>query len=150
MKSILRSSLITVLAGLFLATICLQAQPSTVTKWDIPFSFMVGEANLPAGEYIVQPASLLSSYSIMIMKSRDGKHLAFFMVNPAQLDRAAGQPRLVFTQYADTMYLSQIWEKPQGLGLVVRKSGSQERAARELKLAGPNKPKLVAVLGETH
>jgi hypothetical protein len=119
--------------GLFfmLAMANVQAQTSGRVEVTVPFDFSVGKATLKAGAYTVKtlPGNALA------IRSADGKTTA--LVNaPLTIgarDAKAGQ-RLVFNQYGDQYFLSQVWLTVE-TGRQLFTTRQEEKAAHSYQLA---------------
>jgi len=126
--------------GLFfmLAIASVNAQTPSKVEVNIPFDFSAGKAMLKAGAYSIKR----TSGNLFAIRSADGKTTA--LVNAPLIIGAwyskAGE-RLVFNQYGDQYFLSQVWLSVD-TGRQVFTSGAEIKAAREYKLANNNaKPK---------
>jgi hypothetical protein len=129
-KQILRS---TAILGLFymLAIASVNAQTPSRVEVNIPFDFSVGKATLKAGTYSIKR----TSGSALAIRSADGKTSALVEAPLTIGSRGskAGE-RLVFNQYGDQYFLSQVWLTVD-TGRQVFTSGAETKAAREYKLA---------------
>jgi hypothetical protein len=140
-NQILRSSAI---LGLFfmLAIASVNAQTPSRVEVNISFDFSAGKATLKAGTYSIRR----TSGSVLAIRSADGKTTAL-MNAPLTIgsrDSKAGE-RLVFNQYGDRYFLSQVWMTVD-TGRQIFTSGEEAKAAREYKLANNNpKPKRVEI-----
>ena len=130
--------------GLFfmLAIASVNAQTSSRVEVNIPFDFSAGKATLKAGAYSIKR----SSGNLLTIRSADGKTTA--LVNApltiGSRDSKAGE-RLVFNQYGDQYFLSQIWLSVD-TGRQLFTSGMETKVAREYKLASNNaKPNRVEI-----
>ena len=102
MKRILTTTLMAAgLTGLFVTT--LAAQHSR-TVADIPFSFVVGDRTLPAGQYEVSQHAAGSS----LFALRDGLGHGIFVNFNSQEDGKPGNPSLTFACYGQTHILSKV------------------------------------------
>lgn len=73
----------------------------------IPFSFVVSDATLPAGEYTV-PRPI--SPRTMIIRNTDHGLGALTLVVPTTVPSGSlGTARLLFHRYGDQYFLSQVW-----------------------------------------
>src|SRR6266487_6508063 len=75
-----------------------QSERSKVTN--IPFSFIVGEKTLPAGEYTVEP-NRRDYGNIWLVQSRDGRTSALFITMSVQASETQEKTKLVFHKYGD-------------------------------------------------
>ena len=140
-NNIMRS---TAILGLFfmLAVASVNAQIPSRVEVTIPFDFSAGKTTLKAGVYSIKRTSA----NMLAFRSADGKTLA--LVNaPLTIgarDSKAGE-RLVFNQYGDQYFLSQVWLSVD-TGRQLFTSGAETKVSREYKLANNNaKPRRVEV-----
>ena len=87
-------------------SVCAQSERSKVTK--IPFSFIVGQKTLPAGEYTVEP-NRKDSHNVWLIQRRDGSTSALFTTMPLRSNEIQEKAKLIFHKYGDQYFLSQIW-----------------------------------------
>ena len=80
-----------------------QSAKPVVLKGEIPFAFVSGTRTLPAGEYTIE----IGSNGIHFFDANQRPVQAMFS-NPPERNDNEGQPRLVFRQYGDQHFLSQI------------------------------------------
>ena len=140
-NNIIRS---TAILGLFfmLAIASVNAQTPSRIEVNIPFDFSAGKTTLKAGAYSIKRTSA----NLLAFRSADGKTTA--LVNaPLTIgarDSKAGE-RLVFNQYGDQYFLSQVWLSVD-TGRQLFTTGAETKVAREYKLANNNaKPRRVEV-----
>jgi hypothetical protein len=105
-----------------------------ITPLDIPFDFSAGKAMLKAGVYSIKR----TSGNLFAIRSADGKTTALvnapLIIGPWY---SKASERLVFNQYGDQYFLSQVWLSVD-TGRQVFTSGAEIKAAREYKLANNN------------
>ena len=130
--------------GLFfmLAMASVNAQTPSRVEVSIPFDFYAGKATLKAGSYSIKR----TSENLVTIRSADGKTTA--LVNAplsiASRDSKAGE-RLVFNQYGEQFFLSQVWLSVD-TGRQLFTSSAEVKAAREYKLADKDaKPQRVEI-----
>jgi len=139
----------TAILGLFfmLAIASVNAQTPSRIEVNIPFDFSVGKATLKAGGYSIKRTSATA----LSLRSADGKTTV--LVNApltiGSRDSKAGE-RLVFNQYGNQYFLSQIWLTVD-TGRQLFTESSEKKAAREYLLANNNaKPKRVEIAARTN
>lgn len=71
----------------------------------VPFDFIVGDARLPAGDYIVTE---MSQDGMVSIASKDRERTAFVLTVRAVFDRKASTTELVFERFGGQNFLSQI------------------------------------------
>jgi len=134
----------TAILGLFfmLAIASVNAQTPSRIEVNIPFDFSVEKATLKAGSYSIKRTSATA----LSIRSADGKTTV--LVNApltiGSRDSKAGE-RLVFNQYGNQYFLSQIWMTVD-TGRQLFTQSSEKKVAREYLLANNNaKPKRVEI-----
>src|SRR5713226_2501799 len=114
--------------GLLLATASAYAQTGVV-KANIPFNFIVGKAELPAGEYRIQPLGVTGS--AMAIHSPDGKVVKMFLPIACTSPRAQKTTNLIFPRYGAQYFLAQIWTIGNDRGQELLTSGRETEVARD-------------------
>ena len=99
---------------------------STMILVQVPFAFVVGDRTLPAGEYTVRSEGPVG----VLIQNTDGKAAIFALPHAIQSPKATPHSRLVFHQYGDTYFLSELWRPGNKTGQKLNMS------PRELELAG--------------
>jgi hypothetical protein len=93
---------------LMLAAVTVSAQSERIRVINIPFSFIVGEKTLPAGEYTVEP-NRKDSDNVWLVQSKEGHASALFSTNTVRASETQEEAKLVFHRYGGQYFLSQIW-----------------------------------------
>jgi len=114
--------------GLLLATTSAYAQTGVV-KANVPFNFIVNKAELPAGQYRIQPMGI--SASAMAIESPDGKVVQAFLPNACASPQAQKTTKLVFHRYGSHYFLAQIWKAGNDRGQELAASGLETEVARD-------------------
>ena len=133
----------TAMMGLFLMMAIVSVQAQTMTREvNIPFDFAAGNAQLKAGTYTIKQRS----GNVLAISDAEGKMVA--LVNApltiGSRDAKSGA-RLVFNQYDNQYFLSQVWLRVE-TGKQLFTTDAESRTAREYKLAKGNaKPKRVEI-----
>jgi hypothetical protein len=74
---------------------------------DVPFSFIAGEATLPAGRYSV---SHFPNSDWILLRSDDGRGIAMLQIMASSAPRGqSSSSRLVFNRYGESYFLAQVW-----------------------------------------
>jgi hypothetical protein len=95
-----------------LAAVSAQAQTSLNThKFTVPFEFNVGQEVLPAGDYTV----LVENQTIRLRKSDGKANVIALSRRTINVSHRDSKIKLMFRQYGDQVYLSQVW-LADGLG----------------------------------
>ena len=107
-----RSLLSIVLLAFFVIVINISASPQTskelLFKVNVPFDFVAGGAHLPAGRYTVYH---VSTKSMILIESVTGNGAAFMQVTVATSGPGEHPNTLVFNQYGNRYFLSQVTTK---------------------------------------
>ena len=98
-----------------LAAVTVSAQSERIRVINIPFSFIVGEKTLPAGEYTVEP-NRKDSDNVWLVQSKEGHASALFSTNTVRASETQEEARLVFHRYGGQYFLSQIWMQGETAG----------------------------------
>ena len=70
------------------------------------FSFIVGNAHMPAGKYIVKPAS--DDRRVVLIESIDGRQAAFSLTVPVAFELRVAAPELVFEKRDNQYFLARL------------------------------------------
>jgi hypothetical protein len=76
----------------------------------VPFAFVVGDRQLPAGDYVVKELS--DDAGVLAITSVDGRRFVYTLTIPASSGEQATKPELVFEKFGNQYFLSQVM--PQG------------------------------------
>jgi len=110
-----------------LAAVSAYAQFDIRLNVNIPFEFSVRNKVLPAGEYTVRRLAQDGQYVLMI-RSVDCSVHEMFLTLPTRARTIPNQSALVFHQYGDQYFLSQVWTSGNDTGREL----SKPRAENEL------------------
>lgn len=104
-----RAMAVSILLGLFLLAAAAPGQAQQPLRVKIPFDFVADKATLPAGEYIVHPASIGSP--VLIVQRIDSRKPAAAMVmsHPVEANARQRQTCLVFRASGERYFLSEVW-----------------------------------------
>jgi hypothetical protein len=110
------------LAALFSTGLQAQVLDSHVK---VPFDFWLGQKLMPAGGYFIYH----EGNGAVLVRGEDGKRTGnIFLAASLLSNQRPGEPRLEFTRYADTYFLSKIWNIDRGYA--VPKSSREKELAR--------------------
>jgi Tfp pilus assembly protein PilX len=123
-KRILLMTSILALAALASARVA-QAQQKMIV--DVPFAFVAGDANLPAGEYYVQASDRNSS---IMLTCRDRGAAGIVLSNATEKLDPATKSVLIFNRYGDHYFLSQLWIEGNKRGRALPKSAREKESAQ--------------------
>ena len=97
-------------------------------KVQVPFEFAVGKQTLPAGEYRV---TTLTAGTLQLHRI-DGPGMATFVTTYIGGGPSEDQtPRVIFHNYSDHYFLSEVWIDDVSVGHQLFASASEMRYARE-------------------
>jgi len=96
----------------------------------IPFQFAIREKTFPPGEYIVRRRNS-DRPEMLLISSVDGGSVAYVLTNNVQSKTRQSESKLVFHQYEEQYFLSQVWQDGDS-GREVPKSARERAADREL------------------
>ncbi|HYL62340.1 MAG TPA: hypothetical protein VE077_06935 [Candidatus Methylomirabilis sp.] len=119
-----------------------QAQDQVVVN--IPFDFVAGSANLPAGEYTVKMTGPTSSL-LLISRTDPGKS-AFVPSNAADAVQIQTESKLIFNRYGERYFLSQVWTAGNRTGRQLLKSDREKEMAQSARNDDQGRVVLVANL----
>jgi hypothetical protein len=125
MKREILKSFALLMLTLALATLTAQAQSTNQMKANIPFQFNIGNQTLPAGEYTVRYVNQNSGKTALLFKSADGRTSRIVNMLPAQRMDAQLKASIVFHQYGDSYFLSEVWTGADEYGLALPKSRAE-------------------------
>jgi hypothetical protein len=110
-----------------LVTTAASAQTIQV-KTDIPFSFIINGATLPAGEYLVRSQGVGGALVISDLNSHRNN---LILTNACSSLKVATKTKLVFHRYGDRYFLNQIWIAGNDSGRELPTSAREKEVARD-------------------
>jgi hypothetical protein len=115
------------------------AQAQNGVKADVPFAFSLQDKAMPAGNYQI----VWLSDQAFEVRNLDGGRGQLLLKQISVQASEAKSPRLVFHQYGDRYFLSEIWDGQSSIGARVAES----KLEKEVKMAGNhgNAPQTVIV-----
>jgi len=97
----------------------------------IPFQFHVGNATLPAGDYLVRQLNTDSSAATMQISRKDGG--ANTIINMiGTIGDAQALTKLTFRRYGNQYYFGEVWMDGESAGMQAPKSKSERATQKEL------------------
>jgi predicted 2-oxoglutarate/Fe(II)-dependent dioxygenase YbiX len=72
----------------------------------VPFTFIVGNMRMPAGDYVVTEST--DAPDLVTVATRDGRQTAFILTIPSWREEQGGKPQLVFEEFAGQHFLSRV------------------------------------------
>jgi hypothetical protein len=103
MKNTVRMTVVT-LALVVMALSTAYAQKTTATV-NIPFTFTVDDARMPAGEYIISS----TSERVVSLQLVGGHEAKTTMTNNGSSTKSDGRAKLVFHKYGNAYFLAAAW-----------------------------------------
>jgi hypothetical protein len=139
MKRVLMAAVLTMVVSFALRTGTVQAQGPVGLKFSIPFNFVVGEALLPAGDYLIKT---YHSQMLLIQNPR-GDRTVIVMTSPQDkkfTEAGKGLGKAIFHKYGDTCFLYRVENQTEDMARQLSVSKKEKEVARLLVT-----PVLVAV-----
>ena len=127
-------SMLMLLAVVSLATAAVSAQSIRRVTANVPFSFTVGDKDMPAGTYSVQATSIGSG---ILRIATNSKSVVRLTSSLHRNDSVKG--KLVFHRYQDQYFLSEIWSPGESEGRQLMKSSREKAMQREQLASNPSK-----------
>jgi len=124
------------------------AQAQELLAVNIPFDFVAGDTQLPAGEYTVRVSA--PTHTIILISRKDSAASAFLVTNPAVSAEPQSESKLVFNRYGERYFLSQVWTEGNSQGRQLLKSGREKEMSQIAKNETQGQVTLVAGLSRTN
>jgi hypothetical protein len=105
------------------------ASAQSYAKADVPFAFVVGSAQLPAGTYDVKTIGAGNS-SILIQNHETS---AAAMSNAGREQPRDTSAKLVFHRVGNTYFLAEVWRSSTAEGMIVPTSKQEKELEKELR-----------------
>jgi len=110
-----------------------QALSDETIRAHIPFAFHVYGTTLPAGDYVIKSADMLSPGILLVQKTDDSAS-AFFLTENATPKTSIGHSELVFDRYGKERFLHAIWVPGDQAGARLMPSSWELQTARAAAL----------------
>jgi hypothetical protein len=123
-----------------------QAQEALVVN--VPFDFVAGNQNLPAGEYSVKVSQ--TDARIVLIERKDATAAMFIGTNAVVANTIQSESKLVFNRYGDRYFLSQVWNEGNSRGRQLMKTAREKEIAQTAKIETEGQVTLVAELPRTN
>jgi hypothetical protein len=124
------------------------AQAQEPLAVNIPFDFVAGNMQLPAGEYMVKVSA--PTHTLILISRKDSTASGFINTNAAVSSEPQSQSKLVFNRYGDRYFLSQVWTEGNSRGRQLLKSPREKEIAQIAKSETQGQVTLVAGLPRTN
>jgi hypothetical protein len=130
-----------------------QAQPPSAyqqLRFETPFAFHIGDHEVPAGEYVIH----WTGNGFAMVNSRAGGTgggiVACVVGTVSQQSELHGVPAIVFNQYGDAYFLSQMWQGNGVEGIqAIKTKQEREMVSSKVKVAQGD-VRRVTVLASVH
>ena len=119
-------------AALALAVTAVASAQTIKVKVNVPFSFIVNRATLPAGEYLMQ--SLDDAGKVLVIRDLDTNTSNLVVFNSCISAKAASQTKLIFHRYGDRYFLNQIWVEGNDSGHELSPSPREKEVAKDFSV----------------
>jgi hypothetical protein len=116
---------------LFFGKLAASAAPEDLVKFEAPFEFQVNEQRMPAGEYIVKRDK--QAPQLLLIQSTKRKTGTVVHTMSHLLPKYPARTSLIFTQYNDQHFLSEVRLQGTDYGYALIKSKTERRLARAAK-----------------
>jgi len=136
-----------VTATLFVLSIIVAAQVAQADEpmlVNIPFAFVAGNVTLPAGEYRVQ--KLDRNSAVVLIRCSDATASAMVVTHAAQAKELQTESKLIFNQYGNRYFLSQVWTAGSIRGRQLLKSPQEKEISQVARIETKSEFTLVASL----
>jgi hypothetical protein len=100
-------------------------------RGNIPFNFAVGSKTFPAGTYDIGSVDSLDGKTLLL-QARDGSARMMVNSNAAENLKPADKSKLVFNQYGNRYFLSEIWGAGETRGHQLPKTSREKEMARDV------------------
>lgn len=144
MKKQISRALLGLVAALALAVVA-NAQVLHKVVMHVPFDFVAGEKQMPAGLYTVRRVRS-DGESALLIRSEDGRAAAVVLTNTGEASPSAAA--LVFRQHGDRYFLAEVSIPGAASIRELPRTGAERRLERELaEQHKTNESKTVTVVG---
>ncbi|HTT20844.1 MAG TPA: hypothetical protein VMG82_18055 [Candidatus Sulfotelmatobacter sp.] len=99
---------------------------------DIPFSFIINGATLPAGEYSVKSADVTGK--VLLISDLNSHTNNLILANSCRSGKVATKDKLVFHRYGDRYFLNQIWVAGNDAGHELPTSRREKEVAGDFSM----------------
>jgi hypothetical protein len=124
------------------------AQAQEPLAVNIPFGFVAGNMQLPAGEYMVKVSA--PTHTLILISRKDSTASGFINTNAAVSSEPQSESKLIFNRYGDRYFLSQVWTEGNSQGRQLLKSAREKEMSQIAKNETRGQVTLVAELARTN
>jgi len=125
-----RAIAVSIVLGLFLLAASAPSQAQQPLRVKIPFAFVADNTTLPAGEYMVQPATDGSPALILQRIDGLGNAAAIVLTHSVETNKLKSDSCLVFRVYGEGYFLSEMWTVGNRSGRQLRTSHIEKQLAK--------------------
>ncbi|MDT5268813.1 MAG: hypothetical protein QOH49_999 [Acidobacteriota bacterium] len=143
MKKQISRALLGLAAALVLA-VAANAQVLHKVVMRVPFEFVAGEKQMPAGRYTVQRIKS-DAESALLIRSEDGRATAVVLTNTGEPQPSSAA--LVFRQHGERHFLAEVSMPGTASVRELPKTAAERRLERELAEQKSGESKIVTVVG---
>jgi hypothetical protein len=119
-------------AALALAVTTVASAQTIKVKVNVPFSFVVNRATLPAGEYLVQ--SVDDDGKVLAIRDLDTNTTRLVAFTSCMSLKSAKQTKLIFHRYGERYFLNQIWVEGNNTGHELNPSPREKEVAKDFSV----------------
>ena len=101
-------------------------------KVNVPFSFIINRATLPAGEYSVD--SVDDQGKTLAIRSMSSNTSNLVLSYSCQTLKPVGRTKLVFHRYGDRYFLNQIWVEGMNAGHEIPANPREKEVAKDFSM----------------
>ena len=117
------------MAAALMLAVAANAQVLHTVTINVPFDFVAGEKQMPAGRYTVRRIRS-DAESALLIRSEDGRSTAVVLTNTGEANPRAAA--LVFRQHGDRYFLAEVSMPGTASVRELPKTGAERRLEREL------------------
>jgi hypothetical protein len=99
---------------------------------NIPFSFTICQEKLPAGKYKVRPVTSANP-RIVLIATADNRAVEMVCTHDVQSKKPSATGKLIFNQYGDQFFLSELWVQGEITGRQLAKTEQEEALLKQVK-----------------
>jgi hypothetical protein len=138
-------TMLTLIMALALATavVTANAQSSVRVKAQIPFEFTVGNETLPAGEYMVRPAT--NNGEVLSVENAKTSVSSIRIATPIK-PNGESNARLVFHRYGELYFLREVWGGGESIGRELLESKHERTVKNEASKIARNNYEIVEIV----
>ena len=104
-----------------------QSAHHPLAKVQVPFSFVAGDQNFPAGEYLI---STVQPQRTLLIAGTGSSLSSIQTVSPVYSVRPSENSRLVFTRYGNRYFLKEVWTEGSDEARTLPRSRHEMEVAR--------------------